>query len=142
MAKNGDFIKDMSNFLPFYIGSKAFISIYHFIPYIEWQKMEILLRILLIFCHSVFWHFFAILHILIQNLIYSSILLNKISSYSKEMAKNTNWNTPNLRRFDLNNFGLSIDPSYTGKDPFGFKAGGHHTHKKIGMSNKNVRRIG
>ena len=58
------------------------------------------------------------------------------------MPKNTNWNTTDFRNFELTNFGLSIDPSYTGKDPFGFKAGGHHTHTKIGMSNKKVRLIG
>jgi hypothetical protein len=62
--------------------------------------------------------------------------------YIKQMAKNTNWNTPNLRSFDLNNFGLKIDPSYTGKDPFGFKAGSHHTHKKIAINNKKVKKIG
>ena len=69
-------------------------------------------------------------------------IVNNISSYSKDMAKNNNWNTPNLRRFDLDNFGLSIDPSYTGKDPFGFKAGSHHTHTKIGMINKKVKKVG
>jgi len=56
--------------------------------------------------------------------------------------KDSNWNTYNFRRFEADHFGLSIDPLYTGKDPFGFKAGGHHTHTKIGMSNKKVRRIG
>lgn len=58
------------------------------------------------------------------------------------MTKKNKWNTPDFRRFELNNFGLSIDPSYTGKDPFGFKAGGHHTHTKIGLNNRKARRIG
>jgi hypothetical protein len=142
MAKNGDFIKHTLNFLPFYIGNKRFYTSFYFTPYIEWQKMGILLRILLIFCHSVFWHFFChSSYFNTQSYIFFYIV-NKISSYSKDMTKNTNWNTPNLRRFDLDNFGLSIDPSYTGKDPFGFKAGSHHTHTKIGMSNKKVRRLG
>ena len=52
--------------------------------------------------------------------------------------KDFNWNTEKFRRFDANNFGLSIDPSYTGKDPFDFKAGSQHLHTKFKM----VRRIG
>lgn len=52
--------------------------------------------------------------------------------------KDTNWNNPNLRRFDATNYGLNIDASYTGKDPFDFKKGGQHLHTKFKM----VRRIG
>ena len=53
------------------------------------------------------------------------------------MAKNTNWNTPNLRRFDLINFGLSIDPSYTGADVVNIKAKSQHLHTKFKIRNLN-----
>ena len=51
--------------------------------------------------------------------------------------KDINWNTPQYRNFELTNFGLSIDPSYTGKDLFDFKSGSKHIYTK-----RKIKRIG
>jgi hypothetical protein len=50
------------------------------------------------------------------------------------------WNTPKLRQFDLLNYNISIEPSYSGKDIFGFKAGSKHysTTSKIGFTNGRI----
>lgn len=47
------------------------------------------------------------------------------------MPKYTNWNTRQYREWEQSYTRLSIDPSYIGKDPFNFKAGSQHFHKKI-----------
>ena len=67
-----------------------------------------------------------------------------ISIYNKSMPnkKDINWNTEKLRRFDFNNFGLSIDPLYDGKDPFAFKAGSQHLHTKLSFTARKHKRIG
>jgi len=72
-----------------------------------------------------------------QFLIHSSIRIIKILLYSKMPKKNTNWNTPDYRRFEFNNYGLSVDPTYTGADPFG-KPKSQHLNTKFKMA----RRIG
>ena len=51
--------------------------------------------------------------------------------------KDKNFNTEKLRRFDFNNFGLSIDPSYTGEDVVNIKAGSQHLHTKFKIRNLN-----
>jgi hypothetical protein len=51
--------------------------------------------------------------------------------------KDTNWNTPQYRRFDLENYGLSIDPSYTGADVVNIKAKSQHLHTKFKIRNLN-----
>ena len=51
--------------------------------------------------------------------------------------KDTNWNTPEYRRWEQTNYNLSIDPRYTGADPFG-KPKSQHLHTKFKMA----RRIG
>jgi len=58
------------------------------------------------------------------------------------MVKNNNWNTPQYRNWEINNFGLSIDPSYTGKDPFAFKAGSKNLHTKLSFTTRKHRKIG
>lgn len=52
--------------------------------------------------------------------------------------KDTNFNTYKYRKFENENYGLSIDPSYNGKDPFDFKIGGQHLRTKFKMA----RRVG
>ena len=54
------------------------------------------------------------------------------------MPNKNNWNTDKYRRWEASNFGLSIDPSYNGNDPFDFKKGGQHLHTKFKMA----RRVG
>jgi len=51
--------------------------------------------------------------------------------------KDSNWNTDKLRRFDLENYGLSIDPSYTGADVVNIKAKSQHLHTKFKIRNLN-----
>jgi len=51
--------------------------------------------------------------------------------------KDTKWNTYTFRRFEADHFGLSIDPSYTGKDVVNIKAGSQHFHKKFKIRNLN-----
>lgn len=58
------------------------------------------------------------------------------------MAKNINWNTEKYRSWALNNYGLSIDPSYTGKDVVNIKAKSQHSHTKLQVFNKKTRKIG
>jgi len=58
------------------------------------------------------------------------------------MAKNTNWNTPEYRRWEQTNFGLSIDPSYTGADVVNIKAKSQHLHTKLPVFRKKTRTIG
>ena len=60
-----------------------------------------------------------------------------ILSYYKMPKKETNWNTYTLRRFDADNFGLSIDPSYTGKDVVNIEAKSQHLHTKFKIRNLN-----
>ena len=87
--------------------------------------------------------FFCLPVFLIANLIYSSIFIIKILSYSKRMPKkDTNWNTAKLRTFDLQNYNLSIDPSYTGKDVVNIKAKSQHFHTKLPVFRKKTRTIG
>lgn len=50
--------------------------------------------------------------------------------------KSNNWNTEKFRRFDATNFGLSIDPSYSGADPYDFKIGGQHFKTKVRQLNR------
>ena len=50
--------------------------------------------------------------------------------------KDTNFNTEKLRRFDFNNFGLSIDPSYTGEDVVNIKAKSQHFKTKVRQLNR------
>jgi len=52
--------------------------------------------------------------------------------------KDTNWNNLSYRKFENENYGLNVDASYTGKDPFDFKIGGQHLHTKFKMA----RRVG
>lgn len=56
--------------------------------------------------------------------------------------KDTTWNTEKFRRFDASNFGLSIDPSYNGKDIVNIKAKSQHLHTKLKVFSKKTRRIG
>lgn len=49
------------------------------------------------------------------------------------MHNKKNWNTDKYHRWEFNNLGISIDPSYTGKDPFNFKAGSKNLHTKLKM---------
>ena len=59
------------------------------------------------------------------------------------MAKNNKWNTQQFRAWEQTNFGLSIDPNYTGKDLLGFKPKSQHLHTKLPVFNKKkIRRIG
>lgn len=54
--------------------------------------------------------------------------------------KSNNWNTEKFRRFDATNFGLSIDPSYSGDDPFDFKAGSQHLQTKFKLMKRTINR--
>ena len=52
-----------------------------------------------------------------------------------------NWNTKALREFDLFNYNLSIDPSYTGADVVNIKPASKHTKVKIGFNSNNRGRL-
>lgn len=58
------------------------------------------------------------------------------------MAKSKDWNTEKYRRWEQTNYGLSIDPSYTGKDIVNIKAKSQHFHTKLPVFSKKTRRIG
>jgi hypothetical protein len=47
--------------------------------------------------------------------------------------KDSNWNTDKYRRWELENLGLSVNPDYTGADPFG-KPKSQHLHTKFKMA--------
>ena len=50
-----------------------------------------------------------------------------------------NWNTKQLREFDLLNFGLSIDSSYQGEDVVNIAPATRHSHVKLGLTTNNRR---
>ena len=59
------------------------------------------------------------------------------------MAKNiSNWNTDKYRKWEVSNFNMSIDPSYTGKDVVNIKAKSQHFNTKLPVFRKKTRRIG
>jgi len=50
--------------------------------------------------------------------------------------KDSNWNTDKYRRWELTNLGISVNPDYTGNDPFDFKIGGQHFKTKVRQLNR------
>jgi hypothetical protein len=58
------------------------------------------------------------------------------------MAKSKDWNTDKYRKWEISNFNMSIDPSYTGKDVVNIKAKSQHFHTKLPVFSKKTRRIG
>jgi len=58
------------------------------------------------------------------------------------MAKSKDWNTEKYRRWEISNYNMSIDPSYTGKDVVNIKAKSQHFHTKLPVFSKKTRRIG
>jgi len=66
------------------------------------------------------------------------LLCNKLSYIILSMPnkKDSNWNTDKYRRWELTNLGISVNPDYTGNDPFDFKIGGQHFKTKVRQLNR------
>jgi hypothetical protein len=58
------------------------------------------------------------------------------------MAKSKDWNTEKYRRWEISNYNMSIDPSYTGKDVVNIKAKSQHFHTNLPVFRKKTRRVG
>ena len=58
------------------------------------------------------------------------------------MAKSKDWNSEKYRRWEVINYNMSIDPSYTGEDVVNIKAKSQHFHTKLPVFSKKTRRIG
>ena len=56
--------------------------------------------------------------------------------------KGSNFNTEKLRRFEVSNFNMSIDPTYSGVDVVNIKPKSQHFHTKLPVFSKKTRRIG
>jgi len=58
------------------------------------------------------------------------------------MVKNTNWNTPDYRKWEQTNYNIQIDPLYTGADVVNIKAKSQHFNTKLKVFRKKTRTIG
>lgn len=62
---------------------------------------------------------------------FCSVIISYIITEMPNKKTNTNFNTPEYRRWEQTNYNISVNPDYKGNDIFDFKIGGQHFKTKI-----------